>query len=112
MNRTMIAVTLLAAVVALAGCKKKDEEMGPAQKAGAAIDNAGDRVAKDIHDKLDKAHAAADGVADAAKAQGEAIKDATADATADAAKGLGKATEEVGKKVEQAGEKIQDAAKK
>jgi hypothetical protein len=102
------AVLLVALVAALGACKKKEEAMGPAQKAGAAIDNAGDKIAKDLHEKLDKADQAAKDMADAAKATGDKIKDATEDAS----KGLGKATEEVGKKVEQAGEKIQDAARK
>jgi hypothetical protein len=101
------AVLLVALVAALGACKKK-EEMGPAQKAGAAIDNAGDQIAKDIHAKLDKADQAAKDMAEAAKATGDKIKDATEDAS----KGLDKATEEVGKKVEKAGEKIQDAARK
>lgn len=111
MNKGTLVVALLAGAMVLAGCSKKADDMGPAQQAGAAIDNAGDKVAKDIHDKLDKAKQAGQDVADAAKAQGDALKDATGDATRDAANGLGKATEEVGKKVEQAGEKIQDAAR-
>ncbi len=102
------AVMMVALVAALGACKKQEEEMGPAQKAGAAIDNAGDKVAKEIHDKLDKADQAAKDMAEAAKATGDKIKDATEDAS----KGLDKATEEVGKKVESAGEKIQDAARK
>lgn len=103
----MTVAVLAAALVLVGGCKKK-EEMGPAQQAGQAIDNAGDKVAKDIHDKLDKAKEAGKSVEDAARAAGDKIEEATGDAS----KGLSKATEEVGKKVEQAGEKIQDAAKK
>lgn len=92
----MTVAVLVAAMAMLSACQKK-EEMGPAQKAGAAIDNAGDKVAKDIHDKLDKAKEAGQKVEDAARQAGDNLKEATG---------------EVGKKVEQAGEKIQDAAKK
>jgi hypothetical protein len=104
----LTAVMALALVAGVAGCSKRDEAMGPAQKAGQAVDNAGDKVARDLHDKLDRANQAAQSVAD----QAEATKTKIAEATADASKGLDKATEEVGKKVERAGEKIQEAAKK
>ena len=100
MNKNIWVVALLAMAVSLGGCEK-NEEMGPAQKAGAAIDNAGDRVAKDIHEKLDKARDATNDVAEAAKVQGEAIKEATAEVA-----------EEAGKKVEEAGKNIQEAARK
>jgi hypothetical protein len=106
---TVLSVALVAGV---AGCGKRDEAMGPAQKAGQAVDNAGDKVARDIQDKLDRANAAARQVADSASQTKDKIADATADAAADASKGLDKATEEVGKKVERAGEKIQEASKK
>lgn len=101
----LMALTLAAGV---AGCSKRDEAMGPAQKAGQAVDNAGDKVARELHDKLDRANQAAQSVAEKA----EATKVQIEAATADASKGLDKATEEVGKKVERAGEKIQEAAKK
>lgn len=99
-------VLVLAMLASLAACKKRDEEMGPAQKAGAAIDNTGDKVARDLHDKLDKAHDAAKKVEDAARATGDQIEDATEDAS----KGLDKATRDVGERVERAGEKIQKSA--
>ncbi len=111
----MKAASILAAVAlvaGLAGCTKKDETMGPAQKAGAAVDAAGDKVAREVQDKLDRANAAAKQVADSAAQTREQIEKQTADAAADASKGLDKATEEVGKKEERAGEKIQEAAKK
>jgi len=88
------------------GCKRREDPMGPAQKAGAAIDNAGDKVAQQLHEQLNKADQAAKEMAEAAKATGDKINDATGDAS----RGLDHATEEVGKKVERAGEKIQDAA--
>lgn len=100
------AALALALLANLGGCRKQ-EEMGPAQKAGAAIDNVGDKVADKLHEQLDKADAAAKAVADNAKA----AQDEVAKATEDASKGVSKATEEVGKKVERAGEKIQDAAR-
>ncbi len=104
----------MAAVLAFGvqACSKREDGMGPAQKAGQAVDNAGDKVAKDLHDKLDKANAAAQQTAEAAKQARDQIAAATGDAAADAAKGLDAATEKVGQKVEQAGEKIQEAAKR
>jgi F0F1-type ATP synthase membrane subunit b/b' len=110
MKSTSIVAALLAVALVggVAGCTKRDEPIGPAQKAGQAIDNAGDKFAREVHDKLDRANEAARQVADSA----EQTKGKIAEATADAGKGLEKATEEVGKKVERAGEKIQEAAKK
>ncbi|MDQ2988703.1 MAG: hypothetical protein M3R60_06335 [Pseudomonadota bacterium] len=111
----MKAISILAAialVAGLSGCTKKDETMGPAQKAGAAVDAAGDKVANELHDKIDRANAAAKQVADSAAQTRENIQKQTEDAAADASRGLDKATEEVGKKVERAGEKIQESAKK
>ncbi|NNG22850.1 hypothetical protein HGB41_07525 [Massilia sp. ML15P13] len=90
--------TLLALAV-LAGCSRDEDALGPAQKAGKALDDAGVRVSRQVEDELAKADRAA------AEAR-DKIKDATKDAKG----GLERATEEVGKKVEDAGEKIQDAA--
>lgn len=113
MTHTGLAVLLVAALAgALTGCGKRDDAMGPAQKAGQAVDNAGDKVARDLHDKLDKANAAAAQMTESAQQTRDKIAAATGDATADAAKGLSAATEQVGQKVEQAGEKIQEAAKR
>lgn len=95
------------ALASLAGCTKPAEPIGPAQKAGAAIDNAGDKVAAQMQENLQKARDAGAKVQDAAKATGDKI----AEATDDASKGIDKATEEVGKKVEKAGEKIQESAR-
>ena len=106
-KRVLVAVAILAGV---AGCKR-DEPVGPAQKAGAAIDNAGDKVAREVQDSLRKADEAADRMREKAKVTGEQIKEATEEATRDAKNGLDKATDEVGKKVEKAGEKMQDAAR-
>lgn len=108
----LTTVIVSAALLAGAGCSKKEDGMGPAQKAGQAVDNAGDRVARELQDKIDKANAAAQQVSDSAQQTRDRIAEATADATADASKGLNAATEKVGKKVEQAGEKIQESAKK
>lgn len=105
-------VVAMAVLAGLAGCTKKDEPIGPAQKAGAAVDAAGDKVAREVQDKLDRARDAGKQVADSAAQTRERIEQETANAAADASKGLDKATEEVGKKVERAGEKIQEAAKK
>ena len=101
--RAMLAVAILAGVAA---CTPRDDDVGPAQKAGAAIDNAGDEVARKLHEKIDKAEQAGEKVADAARATGDKIVDATEDAS----RGLEEATKKAGKKVERAGEKIQEAA--
>ncbi|NML61246.1 hypothetical protein HHL21_09170 [Massilia sp. RP-1-19] len=103
MTGVMLALAILAAA---AGCTPRDEEKGPAQQAGEAIDNAGDKVARKLQEKLDKAEEAGEKMADAARSTGDQIEDATSDAS----RGLEEATKNAGKKVEQAGEKIQDAA--
>jgi len=105
-----ILAPLLAVVLAagLAACTPRDDTMGPAQKAGQAVDDAGDKVAHDVQEKLERAKQAGQHMADSAAETKSRIEQATADA----GKGLNKATEEVGKKVERAGEKIQEASKK
>ncbi len=96
--KTAIVGSLLVLAV-LAGCSREEETIGPAQRAGKALDDAGAKVSRQVEQELEKADRAA------AEAR-EKIKDATKDAKG----GLKRATEEVGKKVEDAGEKIQDAA--
>ena len=103
-SRGAIALTLLAG---LAACTKPGEPVGPAQKAGAAIDKTGDQIAAELHKPIDKAHEATKAMNDAALQTRTQIEEATADAS----RGIDKATVEVGKKVEQAGEKIQEAGK-
>jgi predicted small secreted protein len=98
MERTFVITALLATAL-LAGCKPQAEGVGPAEKAGRAIDDAGARVAGKVQEQVAKADAAAAQARDNAK-----------EATAEASRSLDKATETVGKKVEQAGEKIQQAA--
>lgn len=95
-------------LAALAGCHKDEQGMGPAQKAGVKIDQAGDTVGANLKANVDKAEEAGKKITDAAKATGDKIDEATLDAS----KGLDRATENVGKKVEQAGEKIQESARK
>lgn len=102
------AALVLALLSALSACKKAEEPMGPAQKAGAAIDNAGAQVAAELHKPIDKAKEVGVQLEQAAENTGKQIDQATQDAS----RGIDKATEEVGKKVERAGEKIQEAAKK
>jgi hypothetical protein len=113
MNTSTIlnAVIILALAGGVAACKKPDEQMGPAQKAGAAIDNAGEKVADKLHENLDKARQAADQANERARNAGDEMGEAARQAAQDASKGVDKATDQVGKKVEQAGEKIQDAAR-
>jgi hypothetical protein len=99
--------TVLAVLAGTLGCSRSDDEMGPAQKAGAKIDSVGEQVVDQLHGQLDKADQAAKDVADAARANVDKI----AEATNEASEGLSQATEEVGKKVERAGEKIQEQAR-
>ena len=104
----VVSAVLMAAILAgVAACGKRDDAMGPAQKAGQAVDSAGAQVARELHANLDKANEAAKEVAKSAQETTDKINQATEDAS----KQLNKATEEVGKKVEQAGEKIQESAR-
>jgi gas vesicle protein len=101
------ALMVLAVLAGATGCSRRDEPVGPAQKAGKAIDDAGDKVAAKLHEQLDKADQATKALTEQADRERQKIKEATEDAS----RNLDKATEQVGKKVEQVGEKIQDAAK-
>ncbi|QYF91824.1 hypothetical protein KY495_13585 [Massilia sp. PAMC28688] len=98
---------LVAAMAGSTGCTRSDEQVGPAQKAGAAIDNAGEQVAEELHESLDKARQAGQQVTDGARRAEERMQEATEDAS----EGARKTTEKVGEKVEQAGERIQEAAR-
>lgn len=100
-------MAVVLAALLLAACSKHGEDMGPAQRAGKAVDDAGDKVAAQLHDPIDKANEAAKTLQQSAEQARDQIKDATEDAR----QGVGRVTEEVGRKVEKAGEKIQDAAK-
>jgi methyl-accepting chemotaxis protein len=105
---SIISMTvLLAAMVGSTACTPRDEQVGPAQKAGAAIDNAGQKVAEELHESLDKARDAGQQVTDGAKRAEERMQEATEDAS----EGARKTTEKVGEKVEEAGERIKDAAR-
>ena len=112
MTRLAGGLLVLAMLAGAGGCSKRDDGMGPAQKVGQAVDNAGDKVARELQDKLDKANAAAKQVGDSAQQTRERIEAATNAAAVDAGKGLDAATEKVGKRVEQAGEQIQQSTKK
>lgn len=109
MNITSImqVTVLCAAMAATTACTSRDEPVGPAQKAGAAIDNAGDKVADKLNEIPEKAREAGQQVTEGAKRAEDKIQEATEDAS----RGARKATETVGEKVEQAGERIQEAAK-
>lgn len=105
---SMFHITLLLAVLAgSSACTRRDEAVGPAQKAGAAIDNAGEKVAEELHENLDKARQAGQQVTDGAKRAEERMQEATENAS----EGARKTTEKVGEKVEEAGERIQEAAR-
>lgn len=100
-------MAVVLAALLLAACSKHKDDMGPAQRAGKAVDDAGDKVAAQLHDPIDKANEATKSLQQSAEQARDQIKDATEDAR----QGVGHVTEEVGKKVEKAGEKIQDSAK-
>jgi hypothetical protein len=106
-TRIIRAAAALALLAGLSACTKPGETVGPAQKAGAAIDKTGDQIAAELHKPIDKANEAKKAVNDAALETRAQIEEATADAS----RGIDKATVEVGKKIEKAGEKIQEAAK-
>ncbi|CAH0140510.1 hypothetical protein SRABI118_00272 [Massilia sp. Bi118] len=99
MNR-ISAIALLSAAL-LAGCNQSPADgMGPAQKAGKVVDEAGARVQTAVQDQVVKADAAAERAREKAK-----------EAAAQARDNLDRATAKVGEKVEQAGEKMQEAAR-
>jgi hypothetical protein len=100
MNRISTPAILLAAL--LAGCNQSTsgDGMGPAQKAGKAVDDAGAKVQGVVQDQVVKADAAAERARDKAK-----------EAAAEASRNLDHVTAKVGEKVEKAGEKMQEAAR-
>lgn len=116
----MNTMTMLGALLlALAGCSpREDGEAGPAQQAGKAIDEAGDKVARELRAPLEKADEAAKRVAERADEARDRLAERTEearekikDATDEAGRGLQKAGTVVGEKVERAGERMQESAK-
>jgi len=118
----MNTMTMLGALLVLsiaAGCSPRDDdEAGPAQQAGKAIDDAGDKVARELRAPLEKADEAAKRVAERADEARDRLAERTeearekiTDATAEAGRGLEKARAKVGEKVERAGEKMQESAR-
>ena len=57
MNKSIIGGAILA--LAMLGACQRTEPVGPAQKAGAAIDEAGEKVADKLQEGVDKADEAA-----------------------------------------------------
>ena len=116
--KTMTMVGALLVLALTAGCSPRDDGPGPAQKAGKAVDEAGDRVAAGLRVPLEKADEAARKLAERADEERRQIAERTdearekiKDATQEAGRGLEKATGKVGEKVERAGEKMQEAAR-
>jgi hypothetical protein len=116
--KTMTMVGTLLVFALAAGCSPKNDDIGPAQKAGKAVDEAGDRVAQGLRAPLEKADEAAKKLAARAEEERREIAERTdearekiKDATQEAGRGLEKATGKVGEKVERAGEKMQEAAR-
>jgi hypothetical protein len=97
MNTGWLATALVLA--ALAGCSRDDDKVGPAQRAGQALDKAGANVSRDLERELSRADRAA-----------AETRKKLMDATDDASQGLRRVTERAGKKMEDAGARIRDAA--
>jgi predicted small secreted protein len=96
-----VILAMIALAAALAGCNQSSSDsIGPAERAGKAVDAAGAKVTDAVQQQVVKADAAA-----------RQAKEKVKDATAQASHNLDRATEQVGKKVERAGEKIQEAAR-
>jgi hypothetical protein len=95
-------------LLGVAACKKPEEPAGPAQKAGEAIDKAGEKVSREMKEGLKNADQAAAELRKAARSAGEKIDDATRDAE----RGLDKTAEKVGDKLEETGRKLKDDAKR
>jgi predicted small lipoprotein YifL len=72
----MNKIAAMMMVLALAGCTRR-EPLAPPPPPAPKVDNAGDAIAKDIHDKLDTASAAGKAVEQAGADQAEKIKAAT-----------------------------------
>jgi len=88
--KSMFAILLASAALALGGCQKPDDKhIGPAEQAGRELDKAASKAGE----KLDRAGEKLD---QAAQQAGEK---------------LNKATEKLGEKVEQAGKDMQQTAR-
>jgi methyl-accepting chemotaxis protein len=116
--KTMTMTGALLVFVLTAGCSRNDDGVGPAQKAGKAVDEAGDKLAQGLRAPLEKADEAAKKLAQRAEEERRQIAERTEearekikDATEEAGRGLEKAAGKVGEKVERAGEKMQEAAR-
>ena len=132
MNKTTISALMLAVAVLATGCKKADNDpsTGPAQEAGAAIDNAGAQVAEEtkegaaavgaateqaaenIDQATDRAAANIDQATDKAAANmreaGAEVRQESKEAAAEVAQGADAINDKTGKALERAGEKMQD----
>jgi hypothetical protein len=127
--KTLSIPSILLAVAVLAtGCHKTEKttvetnDMGPAQTAGKAVDDAGAKTAAAAQQAGDNARDAAqragDKMSDAAARTDAAAREAGADARANAheagqdiKEGVSNATDATGKAVERTGQKMQDASK-
>jgi predicted small secreted protein len=96
-----ISTLCLVLAATLAGCNQPSGDgVGPAQKAGKAVDDAGAKVTSAVQQQVVNADEAAERAREKAK-----------EAAAVASRNLDRATAKVGEKVEQAGEKMQEAAR-
>lgn len=136
---TTLSGIMLAVAVLVTGCNKSDN-MGPAQEAGKAVDDAGRTVANETREgvaaadaaaertgdrveaaadrteaRLDaageRAEAAADRAGDRVQAAGAEVRQESREAAAEAKAATADATAAAGRSVERAGEKMQDASK-
>lgn len=132
MNKTTISALMLAVAVLATGCKKADNDpsTGPAQEAGAAIDNAGakvaeetkeagaavgaatERAAENVDAATERAAAnidqATDKAAENLKEAGAEVRQESKEAAAEVRQGADAINDKAGKAVERAGEKMQD----
>ena len=131
MNKATISALMIAVAVLATRCKKDaDPSTGPAQEAGAAIDNAGaevaqetkeagaaiensaERAAENVDQATDRAAAnidqATDKAAENLKEAGAEVRQETKEAAAEVRQGADAINDKAGKAVERAGEKMQD----
>lgn len=121
MNKVTMAGILMAVTVMATGCKKTDnaDTMGPAQEAGAAIDNAGAKVAEETREGVQAADAAAERAGERVEAAAERadenleragaeVRQETREAAQEAKQAADNVNDNAGRALERAGEKMQD----
>ena len=127
MKTTTISALLFSVAVLATGCHKAEtttttNDMGPAQTAGKAVDDAGANAAAATRDAAananvaaDRANAKIDAAADRTAANmreaGAEVRQGSKEAAANVKEGAKDATAATGRALERTGEKMQDASK-